>query len=89
MNWDQAQIDRFTNLRQRQLIGLLSEAERVELAAMIKAVEQAEEAQLASTVATMRAEAIDLQTKLHDLRQENQELAQLQIQLHMLVTDAR
>jgi ribonuclease HI len=89
MNWDDATTIRFTELRQRDLAGLLDDAERAELAALITGLEQAEEKQLANASRKMQAEQASLSLQLRNLRQENQELAKLQTQLELLVADAR
>ncbi len=85
-NDSQARLDR---LRGRELAGALTEAECVELAALMAQVEAEEADALAPAMDRLRAEVVAQEHELAALQGENEELARLLAQQQSLAADAR
>jgi predicted RNase H-like nuclease (RuvC/YqgF family) len=89
MSWTkdkQASLDR---LRGHELAGLLTEPERVELAALMAEVEAEEAQALAPAMSRLRAEVSQRENDLERLQGDNEELARLLAQQQTLAEDAR
>jgi hypothetical protein len=87
--WEEAQRQRFQHLRQRDSLGLLTQAEQAELAALGQERERNEAAYLSPATQRLRAERQTLQTqnsRLEALVRRKEALAQ---RLRDFLADAR
>ncbi len=82
----QAGLDR---LRDRELAGVLTEPERIELAALLAQVEAEEAYVLAPAMSRLRAKVAAQEQELVVLQARNEELARLLAQQQSLTADAR
>jgi hypothetical protein len=86
--WDQAKRARFQELRQREAEGRLSEEERATLAAMLRELDEQEEALLGPAIERMRAERERLETQNENLRSLLQRQERLADRLRAVISDA-
>jgi hypothetical protein len=88
MNWTEQQ-QRFDELRERELVGLLSAQEYDELAVLIKLIEASEARYLAPALAHLAARQGEQEASLATQRARNEELAALVQQHEQLFNETR
>lgn len=89
MEWTIELEDRLTELRQRELSGILNKVEEAELTELMAALETDEATQLASSFAGISSEQAFMQFKLRALQTDNEALARILNQQERLVADAQ
>lgn len=89
MNWSNEQQARFDDLRQRELTGTLSADDRQELDALTALLTQAADASLLSAITRLQHEQAELEARLLEQQDENEELAMLLHQHEQLTAESR
>ena len=87
--WTLETEQRFTELRLRQLSGILTEAEQQELTAIQAKVEEIEAATVAPALKRLESEQHVLQKNLENLQTDNTELVQLLNLQALLIADTK
>jgi hypothetical protein len=77
MNWSDEKQDRFDALRQRELAGTLTTAERQELDTITATLRKAADDALLPAIARIEREQVELEARLQQRQHENEELAKL------------
>lgn len=88
-SWTKENQARFDRLRGRELAGVLTEPERVELAALMAQIEAEEAEVLAPSMNQLRAQVAAQEQELAALQGKNEELARLLAQQQSLAADGR
>jgi len=89
MDWNEEQQARFDDLRQRELVGGLSDTEQQELDALMALLTQAADESLLPVIARLQREQAELETRLQQKQHENEELAKLLHQQEQLTSESR
>ncbi len=89
MNWSNEKQARFDDLRQRELAGTLSAAEQQELEALTAMLTQAADEALLPAIERLQHEVMELETRLQQRQDENEELAKLLHQQEQLTAESR
>ena len=89
MKWTKELEERFTELRQRELGGMLNEAEEFELIELMAMLETGEATQFVNVIAHLNAEQAMLRARLQTSQTDNENLAKVLNQQEQLVADAR
>jgi DNA repair exonuclease SbcCD ATPase subunit len=87
--WDAKKRQRFQDLRERELDGVLSESEQTELAQLIQELEDMEIAYLAPALERLRQENSQLQAEAKALEKQKEELEELLRQKEAYLAHAR
>jgi hypothetical protein len=89
MNWSDEKQSRFDDLRQRELAGTLSAADRQELDALTALLTQAADISLLPAITRVQHEQAELEARLLKQQHENEELAMLLHQQEQLTAESR
>lgn len=89
MNWNDTQQARFDELRQKELNGSLTIAEQEELTALTNLLTQDADYALVNAVAKLQQEQAELESRLEQRQNENEELANLLNQQEQLAAESR
>jgi predicted nuclease with TOPRIM domain len=89
MNWSNEKQARFDDLRQRDLAGTLSAADRQELESLTAMLTQAADKALLPAVERLQRELMELEARLQQRQGENEELAKLLHQQEHLTAESR
>ncbi len=89
MSWTAEQQELFDALRARELSGILTPAEQVQLKELYALLEAEEVLYLSPVIAQMKVDQTVLREKLESMQTENEALGRLLNQQEKLVVDAR
>lgn len=89
MNWSNEKQARFDDLRQRELAGTLSAADQQELESLTTMLIQAADKALLPAIERLQSELMELETRLQQRQDENEELAKLLHQQEQLTAESR
>jgi predicted nuclease with TOPRIM domain len=89
MNWSDEKQARFDDLRQRELAGTLSVADQQELASLTTMLTQAADEALLPATERLQRDLTELEARLQQRQDENEELAKLLHQQEQLTAESQ
>lgn len=89
MKWSNEKQARFDELRQLELVGTLNTADQQELESLTAMVTQAADKALLPAIERLQSELTELESRLQQRQDENEELAKLLHQQEQLTAESR
>jgi predicted nuclease with TOPRIM domain len=89
MYWSNEKQAQFDDLRQRELAGTLSTADQQELESLTAMLTQAADMALLPAIERLQSELVELEARLQQRQDENEELAKLLHQQEQLTAESR